>query len=296
MRGRNHSSNFVGHTTTIKLYIVQDLVSEFILGVNYLYALRAIMDFDHEVIRVHHRTAGMRATVPFTNTEHLSSHVSAVHAMEILPLESYEQRLITVRMPLDRIDRPGVLTQNGAKSLENAAIANGYYENVPKHSKILIANPTHDHIEIRAGTRIGSTQATNIDVTDALPIGAPFMENNNSWFDFDQTATRATVTHHPGNTATIATVRLQSPDESTSPVTWKVQTDSEQNTDLSPTQRKILGQFILPAAIGTPAQPSVFSSSSDLGRANDNGHHIFTTSRQATPHLAQARMNHVAIR
>jgi hypothetical protein len=63
-------------------------------------------------------------------------------------------------MPLDRIDRPGVLTQNGAKSLEKAAIANGYYENVPKHSKILIANPTHDHIVIRAGTRIGSIQAT----------------------------------------------------------------------------------------------------------------------------------------
>jgi hypothetical protein len=64
-------------TTTIKLYIVQDLVSEFILGVNYLYALRAIMDFDHEVIRLHHRTTGMRATVHFTNTELLSSHVSA---------------------------------------------------------------------------------------------------------------------------------------------------------------------------------------------------------------------------
>jgi hypothetical protein len=69
---------------------VQDLVSEFILGVNYLYALRAILDFDHEVIRLHHRTVGMRATVPFTNTEQLSSHVSAVHAMEILPLEPYE--------------------------------------------------------------------------------------------------------------------------------------------------------------------------------------------------------------
>jgi hypothetical protein len=76
-------------TTTIKLYIVQDLVSEFSLGVNYLDALRAIIDFDHEVIRLHHRTTGMRATVPFTNKEHLSSHVSAVHAMETLPLEPY---------------------------------------------------------------------------------------------------------------------------------------------------------------------------------------------------------------
>jgi hypothetical protein len=115
MRGGNHSSNYFGHIhdNTIKLYIVQDLVSEFILGVNYLYELRAIMDFDHEVICLHHRTTGMRATVPFTNTEHLSSHVSAVHAMETLPIEPYEQRLITVRMPLDRIDRPGVLTQNG---------------------------------------------------------------------------------------------------------------------------------------------------------------------------------------
>jgi hypothetical protein len=126
------------------------------------------MDFDHEVIRLHHRTTGMSATVPFTNTEQVSSHVSAVHAMETLPLEPSEQRLISVRMPLDRIDRPGVLTQNGSKSLEKAAIANGYYEKVPKHSKILIANPIHDHIVIPAGSRIGSIQATNIDVTDAL--------------------------------------------------------------------------------------------------------------------------------
>jgi hypothetical protein len=35
-------------------------------------------------------------------------------------------------MPLDRIDRPDVLTQNGAKSLEKAAIANGYYDMFPK--------------------------------------------------------------------------------------------------------------------------------------------------------------------
>jgi hypothetical protein len=49
----------------------------------------------------------------------------------------------------------------------------------------------------------------------------------------------------------------------------KLQTDSEQYTDLSPTQRKILGQFILSEAIGTPAPPSVFSSSSDSGRANE---------------------------
>jgi hypothetical protein len=62
-------------------------------------------------------------------------------------------------MPLDRIDRPGVLTQNGAKSLEKAATANGYYEHVQNRSKILIANRTHDHIVIRAGPRIGSIQA-----------------------------------------------------------------------------------------------------------------------------------------
>jgi hypothetical protein len=96
---------------------------------------------------------------------------------------------------------------------------------------------------IRAGTRIGSIQATNIDVTDRLPISALLLENNNSWFDFDQTATRAIVTLFPGDTATIATVRLDPPDESTPPVTWKLQTDSEQNTELNPTQRKILGEF-----------------------------------------------------
>jgi hypothetical protein len=53
-------------TTTIKVYFVQDLVTEFILGAHYLYALRAIMDFDHEGIRLHYRTIGMRATVDFT--------------------------------------------------------------------------------------------------------------------------------------------------------------------------------------------------------------------------------------
>jgi hypothetical protein len=159
-------------------------------------------------------------------------------------------------MPLDRIYRLGVLTQNGSKSLEKAAIANGYYEKVPKHSKILIANPTLYHIVVRAGSRIGSIQATNFDVPDALPIGVLFIENNSSWLDFDPTATRATDTHQPGNTATIETVRLQPPDESTSPVAWKLQTDSEQNTDLSPTQRNILGQFILSAASCTPSQLS----------------------------------------
>jgi hypothetical protein len=71
------------------------------------------MDFDHEVIRLHHRTTGMRATVPFTNLEHVSSHVSALYAMETIPLEPYERRFITVRMSLDRIDRPGVSSQNG---------------------------------------------------------------------------------------------------------------------------------------------------------------------------------------
>jgi Reverse transcriptase (RNA-dependent DNA polymerase) len=140
---------------------------------------------------------------------------------------------------------------------------------VPKHTKILIANPTHDHTVIRAGTRVGSIQATNIDATDSLPIGALFMESNNSWFDFNQTATRASDTHQQDATATVATVCLQPPDESTPPVTWKLQSDSEQNSDLNPTQRKRLGQFILSAAIGTPAQPSVFSTSGDLGRANE---------------------------
>jgi hypothetical protein len=112
--------------------------------------------------------------------------------------------------------------------------------------------------------------STNIDATDSLPIGALYVENNNSCFDFNQTATRARNTHQQDATATVATVCLQPPDESTSPVTWKLQSDSEQNSDLTLTQRKLLGQFILSAAIGTPAQPSVFSTSGDLGRANEN--------------------------
>jgi hypothetical protein len=50
---------------------MQDLVSEFISGVNCLYALRVIMDFDHELIRLHHRTIEMRATAACSaDTEH----------------------------------------------------------------------------------------------------------------------------------------------------------------------------------------------------------------------------------
>jgi hypothetical protein len=56
-------------TVKVKLYIVQNLVSDFILGVNNLFALRATLDFDHEVIRLCHTTSVLRFTIGFTNRD-----------------------------------------------------------------------------------------------------------------------------------------------------------------------------------------------------------------------------------
>jgi hypothetical protein len=83
---------------------------------------------------LHHRDARHRAV--YKPRAGIDPRIARAR-LETLPLEPYEQRLISARMPLDRIDSLGVLTQNGAKSLENAAIANGYYEKVPKHTKML---------------------------------------------------------------------------------------------------------------------------------------------------------------
>jgi hypothetical protein len=72
---------------------------------------------------------------------------------------------------------------------------------------------------------------------------------------------------------TVATVRLAPADESTTPPTWKIQTDS----DLDTHQRTRLEEFILSAAKGSPGTTSIFSTTSDLGRANENGPVIFTS-------------------
>jgi hypothetical protein len=46
--------------TKIKLYFIQDLVSECIVETKYLYAIRAVMDLDHGVIRLHRRATMIR--------------------------------------------------------------------------------------------------------------------------------------------------------------------------------------------------------------------------------------------
>jgi hypothetical protein len=56
-------------TVKVKLYIVQHLVSNFIHGVNYLFALRATLDFYHEVIRLCHPTSGLSSIIGFTNRD-----------------------------------------------------------------------------------------------------------------------------------------------------------------------------------------------------------------------------------
>jgi hypothetical protein len=90
------------------------------------------------------------------------------------------------------------------------------------------------------------------------------MKDNTSWVDFDNVKTGMSAVLN-----TVATVHLVPADESTTPHTWKTQTDSKINSDLDAQQRTRLGEFILSAAIGSSGTTSVFSTSNDLGRANE---------------------------
>jgi hypothetical protein len=76
-------------TVKVKLYLVQNLVSDFILGVNYLFALRATVDIDHEVIRLCHPTSGLRSTIGFTNRDLDRRQVHSVCALATVPLGPY---------------------------------------------------------------------------------------------------------------------------------------------------------------------------------------------------------------
>jgi hypothetical protein len=55
----------------VKLYTVQNLVSNLIFGDNYLFALRATVDFEHDVIRLCHPTNDLRSTIGCTNRDRL---------------------------------------------------------------------------------------------------------------------------------------------------------------------------------------------------------------------------------
>jgi hypothetical protein len=112
-------------TVKVNLYIVQNLVSDFILGVNYLFALRATLDFDHKLIRLCHPTSGLRSIIGFINRDRDRRQVDSVFALATIPLGSYVQRRVPVRMPLDRVGRPGLLSQAGTVSMGSACVAHG---------------------------------------------------------------------------------------------------------------------------------------------------------------------------
>jgi hypothetical protein len=150
-------------TAKVKLYIVQNLVSDFILGVNYLFALRATFDFDHEVIRLCHLTSGLRSTIEFINRDPDRLQIDSVCALATVPLGLYEQHRVPVRMPLDPVGRPGLLSQAGAVSMGSACVAHGYFVEVPATTSIFIANATSERVIVRAGTRFGSIAPTHLD-------------------------------------------------------------------------------------------------------------------------------------
>jgi hypothetical protein len=233
------------------------------LGVDYLFALRATLDFDHEVIRLCHPTSGLRSTIGLTYRDRDHRQVDSVCALITVPLGPYEQRRAPVRIPLDRVGRPGLLSQAGAVSMGSACVAHGYFGVVPATTSILIANPRSDHVIVRAGTRVSSIAPTHLDADVPLTIGAVCKQDNTSWVDFDNV-----VTYISPVLDTVATVRLAPADESTTPPTWKLQTSSETNSDLDEQQRTRLGEFILSAAIGSPDTTSIFSTKNDIGRAN----------------------------
>jgi hypothetical protein len=155
-------------TVLVKLITIKNLVADLILGVNYLYHLNAVIDFDNEVIRLRQRTTGMRAIVPVTNIDQLNNRPSSIFAIATMPLEPYEQRVINVRMPSNYVDKPGLVSQSGAVSMGSASVAHGYFDKIPKTSKLLFANPTGETIIIHAGTRVGSVIPTHLNPSDLL--------------------------------------------------------------------------------------------------------------------------------
>jgi hypothetical protein len=56
-------------TVKVKLFTVQNLVSDFILGVSYHLNLRATLDFDRELIRLCNTTSGQRSIIGFTSRD-----------------------------------------------------------------------------------------------------------------------------------------------------------------------------------------------------------------------------------
>jgi hypothetical protein len=110
-------------------------------------------------------------------------------------------------MPLDRVGRPGLLSQADAVSMGSACVAHGYFGEVPATNSIFMANPTSELVIVRAGTRVGSIVPTHLDADVLLTIGAFCMQDNTSLVDFDNLETDmspvldtvATVRHSPAD-------------------------------------------------------------------------------------------------
>jgi hypothetical protein len=119
-------------TIMVKLYIVKNLVADLILGVNYLYHVGATIDFDNEILRLHQRGSGMRATVPFAKVDQAHRRETRICAIRTVPLDPFEQKLVDVRMPSDRVGGPGIVSQYGATSMgsvtANGAVGSHIYE------------------------------------------------------------------------------------------------------------------------------------------------------------------------
>jgi hypothetical protein len=180
-----------------------------------------------------------------------------------MPLEPYEQRVINVRMPSNYVDKPGLISQNGAVSMGSASAAHGYFDKSPKTSKLLIANPTGETIIIHAGTHVGSVIPTHLNPSDLLIVGTICMMRDRSWLDFPDTDAN---TLKP--TSSVSAIRLVPPDDTNSAPKWRLQPENDPNRDLSESQQKRISEYIFDAAIGGPDKPSIFSSVHNLGRAN----------------------------
>jgi hypothetical protein len=222
----------------------------------------------------------MCATVPFTHTDQAPKSDTAISSISTIPLDPYEQKMVEVRMPPERVGTPGIVARQGVVSTGSASVAHGYFSSVPRTTKLLISNPTSETTVIHSGCRVGSIIPIHLNSDDSMTVRAVFMDNDQSWLDFLDLCNDDLTNAPP-----IAAIRLAAPDENTHTPLWRLHSDEYPNEDISAEQPKHLGDFVLGAAIGGPNKPYVFSLANDLGRANSNWkshfHHIDAT--DATP-------------
>jgi hypothetical protein len=159
-------------------------------------------------------------------------------------------------MPSDNVDKPGLVSQNGAVSMGSASVAHGYFDTVPKTSILLTANPIGKTVIIHASTPVGSVMPTHLDPSDLRILGTICMMGDRSWLDFlDLDAADILNPIY-----SVSAIRLVPPDDTNSAPKWCLRPDNDPNRDLSELQQKRLREYILDAAIGVH----------NLGRANSH--------------------------